>query len=364
MQVHRLLQDKRYLFWALQLAGWGSWGITFYLGMLFWGKPLGVYAIYLPIVSTLGMLITLLLRALYHATWNKDIAWRVAAVLVGSFLAGAAWMASRILLFRNLFPEDMLEEKSHEMEVWGYFEGTTSAFMVMVVWSALYFGIKFYMMAQEEQQRRLKATSMAHEAQLKMLHYQLNPHFLFNTLNAISTLILDEDTKLANTMVTRLSRFLRFSLDNDPMQKVTVAQEVDALKLYLNIEKVRFDERLQLYFDVDPEAGSALMPSLLLQPLVENSIKYAIAQAINGGSIAVSASVEDNDLLLSVADDGPGLDLRNGRLPKGGGVGLSNCRERMKEIYGANQSFRLSTTEPHGLTINIRIPLERESPGQ
>jgi LytS/YehU family sensor histidine kinase len=165
-------------------------------------------------------------------------------------------------------------------------------------------------------------------------------------------------------MVTRLSRFLRFSLDNDPMQKVTVAQEVEALKLYLNIEKVRFDERLQLFFDIDPDAGSALMPSLLLQPLVENSIKYAISQAINGGTIAVSASVEGDDLLLSVADDGPGLDLRNGRLPKGGGVGLSNCRERLKEIYTTKQSFRLSTTEPHGLTVTIRIPLERESPGQ
>lgn len=364
MQVHQLLQDKRYLFWALQFAGWGSWGITFYLGMLVWGKSLGTYAIYLPIVSTCGMLITLVLRALYHATWNKAIGWRVVAVLVGSYLAGAAWMASRVLVFRSLFPEDLTKKMEPGMEFWSHFEGTTSAFMVMVVWSALYFGIKFYMMAQQEQQRRLKATSMAHEAQLKMLHYQLNPHFLFNTLNAISTLILDEDTKLANTMVTRLSRFLRFSLDNDPMQKVTVAQEVDALKLYLNIEKVRFDERLQLFFDVDPQAGSALMPSLLLQPLVENSIKYAVAQAINGGSIAVSASVEGDDLLLSVADDGPGLDLRNGRLPKGGGVGLSNCRERMKELYGANQSFRLSTTEPHGLTINIRIPLERESQDQ
>jgi two-component system LytT family sensor kinase len=209
MQIQRLLQDKRYLFWALQFTGWGSWGITFYLGMLVWGKSLGTYAIYLPIVSTCGLLITLLLRALYHATWNSGIGWRVGAVLVGSYLAGAAWMASRVLVFKSLFPDDMAKKVEPGMEFWSHFEGTTSAFMVMVVWSALYFGIKFYMMAQEEQQRRLKATSMAHEAQLKMLHYQLNPHFLFNTLNAISTLILDEDTKLANTMVTRLSRFTR-----------------------------------------------------------------------------------------------------------------------------------------------------------
>jgi LytS/YehU family sensor histidine kinase len=360
MQVQQLLHNKRYLFWALQLAGWGSWAITFYLGMLVWGKPQELYAIYLPIVSTVGMVITLALRALYHATWDKDIVWRGLAILVGSFLAGAAWMACRVVIFQSIFPETPTKDMTPEMEFWSHFEGTTSAFMVMVVWSALYFGIKFYMMVQEEQQRRLKATAMAHEAQLKMLHYQLNPHFLFNTLNAISTLILDQDNRLANTMVTRLSRFLRYSLDNDPMLKVTVANEVDALKLYLDIEKVRFDERLQLAFDVEPAAQSALMPSLLLQPLVENSIKYAVSTAINGGAIAVSAAVSGNELVLSVADDGPGLDLSHGRLPKGGGVGLVNCRERLKEIYAENQSFRLGTTEPHGLTVTIRIPLELE----
>jgi len=361
MQIHRFLENKRYLFWALQCAGWSSWAITFYLGMLVWGKPMGTYAIYLPIVSTVGMLITLVLRALYRATWNKDIGWRVVAILVGSYLAGAVWMASRVVTFRTLFPESMHRIKSPEMEFWSYFDGTTSAFMVMFAWSALYFGIKFYMIAQEEQRRRLKATSMAHEAQLKMLHYQLNPHFLFNTLNAISTLILDEDTQLANTMVTRLSRFLRFSLDNDPMKKVTVAKETEALKLYLDIEKVRFDERLKLQFNIDPAAHSALMPSLLLQPLVENSIKYAIAQSINGGSITVSAAAADKDLVLVVADDGPGLHIDNGELPAGSGVGLSNCRERLMEIYGGKQSFRLSTTDPHGLTVTIRMPLELDA---
>jgi signal transduction histidine kinase len=359
MQIHRILEDQRYLFWALQLAGWSSWAITFYLGMLVWGKELGTYAIYLPIVSTCGLLITLVLRALYRATWSAAIGWRVAAVLCGSLVAGATWMALRVIIFRNLFPADvMAQDAKPHMEIWEYFEGSTSAFMVMVVWSALYFGIKFYMMAQEEQRRRLTATSMAHEAQLKMLHYQLNPHFLFNTLNAISTLILDKDTQLANTMVTRLSRFLRFSLDNDPMQKVTVLEEVEALELYLDIEKVRFDERLRLHFDVEPQAKSALMPSLLLQPLVENSIKYAIAQAINGGSITVSAAVSGNELVLGVADDGPGLDLSDGLPLRSSGVGLSNCKERLQEIYVNEQSFALSTTVPHGLTVTIRIPLE------
>jgi two-component system LytT family sensor kinase len=227
----------------------------------------------------------------------------------------------------------------------------------MLVWSALYFGIKYYLLSQEEKQRYLKAVSMAQQAQLKMLRYQLNPHFLFNTLNAISTLILDKDTQLANSMVTKLSRFLRYSLDNDPMQQVTVAEEIESLQLYLDIEKVRFGDRLTLHFNVTPDAQDALMPSLLLQPLVENSIKYAVSQSISGGSIAVSAAVSDGCLELSVADNGPGLDLRHGRLPKGGGVGLANTRERLSQVYGDRQSFRLSTTEPHGLTITICLPV-------
>ena len=361
MHMQEFLQDKRHLFWALQLGGWSSWAITYYLGVRFWQSPPESYWIYLLIVSCVGMLITLLLRSLYHATWESGPALRGLAILAGSLAGGAAWMLIRSIVFMNFFFAASPEDPVGKEGFWAYFEGTTGAFMVILVWSALYFGIKYYLLAQEEQQRRLKATSMAHQAQLKMLRYQLNPHFLFNTLNAISTLMLDQNTGLANTMLTRLSRFLRYSLDNDPMQKVTVATEVEALKLYLDIEKVRFEERLQLYFDIDPPARSALMPSLLLQPLVENSIKYAVAVAIDGGSISVSALVTGDQLVLSVADDGPGLDNRPGQGGKSGGVGLKNCRERLREIYGKEQSFLLGTTEPHGLTVTVRIPLERES---
>lgn len=363
MKLTKLLQDKRYLFWALQFAGWTAWGVSFYLGVLFWGKLPNDYLIYLPVVSTIGMVLTLPLRALYRYMWEMSAIRRLVAVVFASYLAGCVWMASRSWVFYNMFPErrkPKYEDYDGIEKLMAYFDGATTASWVILVWSGLYFGIKYYMLLQEERQRGLKALSMAHEAQLKMLRYQLNPHFLFNTLNAISTLILDKDTQLANTMVTRLSRFLRYSLDNDPMQKVTVDEEVEALRLYLDIEKVRFDERLKLKFDIDSDAKTALMPSLLLQPLVENAIKYAIAQAVNGGTIAIEAKTFGNDLLLAVIDDGPGIDsLHNPQSRSSSGVGLGNCRERLQELYGSEQSFRLSHTDPHGLTINIRIPLER-----
>lgn len=361
MKLNQTLKDKRQLFWLLQLAGWSGWAMSFYLGVIMWGKPPQNYYLYLPAVATLGMLLTLALRALYRHMWEMEITRRIIAIVAGSYAAGLIWMSARSTLFHYLYPEERKATEQHGMELLSYFDGAVSAFWVMMVWSALYFGIKNYMLAQDEKERVLKALSMAHEAQLKMLRYQLNPHFLFNTLNAISTLILDKNNELANVMVTRLSRFLRYTLDNDPMQKVSVAEEMEALRLYLDIEKVRFDERLQLHFSVQPSVSDALMPSLLLQPLVENAIKYAIAGAVDGGSISVTAAEQGQQLFLQVADTGPGLE--DSEQPVGAnkehkGVGLVNCQERLKEIYGQAQSFELARTDPHGLTINILIPLE------
>jgi LytS/YehU family sensor histidine kinase len=144
------------------------------------------------------------------------------------------------------------------------------------------------------------------------------------------------------------------------MQKVSLAQEIEALKLYLDIEKVRFAERLRLSFEVEPQAERALIPSLLLQPLVENAIKYAIAHSVNGGAIRIAARVFAGELLIEVADDGPGLEHTRSNGTSRNGVGLANTRERLKELYGGNQSFRLGKTDPHGLTIYIRLPFEQE----
>jgi two-component system LytT family sensor kinase len=128
--------------------------------------------------------------------------------------------------------------------------------------------------------------------------------------------------------------------------------------LYLDIEKVRFEDRLNLDLDIEDEARTALIPSLLLQPLVENAIKYGIAQMDGPGHLRIAAKVFAGDLLIELSDDGPGADLSGDQFPEGNGVGLRNTRERLKELYGNKHSFRLKATIPHGLTINIRIPYE------
>jgi signal transduction histidine kinase len=366
MNIEKLFEDKRTQFWALQLIGWTGWGVTFFMTASYWGFPGDAYYLYIPVICVVGMLLTLCMRVVYKLVWDLSPGRRIVIALATSFAAAAAWRIARVSYLGPL----MLERDSQKMAnvkavlttTWDHIfynlQGVSQAWMVMLIWTTLYFGIKYYHLLQEERRRGLKSEAMAHEAQLKMLRYQLNPHFLFNTLNAISTLVLDKQNGLANTMVTRLSNFLRYSLDNDPMAKVSLAQEIEAMKLYLDIEKVRFAERLRLNFDIDKEAERALIPSLLLQPLAENAIKYAIAQSVNGGTIRISARVFAGELLLEVSDDGPGMDPAAQPKHKRNGVGLANTRERLRELYGNNQSFQLGKTEPHGLTINIRIPLE------
>ena len=199
-------------------------------------------------------------------------------VLVTCYIVVLAWRLPMNLLYWDWI------KHGYRPDHWtGYLDGFMGYFYVMLCWSGLYFGIKYYQQLQQQTEQTLKATAAAHQAQLKMLRYQLNPHFLFNTLNAISTLILEKQTENANRMVTRLSSFLRYSLDNDPMQKITLDQEIAALKLYLDIEKVRFEDHLGLELDIGEEASKALIPSLLLQPLVETKVTPA-------GSVSVTTT--------------------------------------------------------------------------
>jgi two-component system LytT family sensor kinase len=370
--VKDLVKDQQRLFWVLHVGGWLAWGL---FGNYAYNRAIiediaPGYFRYVMIITAIALVLSAGLRLAYRALMSRPVWLQLSGLLLGSAAAGWVWLQARTSIYSHWF------EKGKEMEDWmeklgdmaelyqkvSYMETFVSAWVVMLAWSVLYFAIKYYQLFQEVQKSALKSAAMAHEAQLKMLRYQLNPHFLFNTLNAISTLVLERETESANHMVTRLSSFLRHSLDNDPMQKVTLEQELTALKLYLDIEKVRFEERLTLELDIGGEAAHALIPSLLLQPLVENAIKYGIARSEDGGHLRIAARVFAGDLLIELSDDGPGVELVDGQIPDANGVGLRNTRERLAELYGSRHSFTLSPTDPHGLTINIRIPFERGEP--
>jgi len=346
-----LLRDRGRLFWILNISGWSGYALAAWLGALAHEKPEAYFAVIVASAVS-GFLATLMLRSLYQKLWSRSVAVLGTATLVTCYVIAFFWQWLRNVLYYDWVKNDWQPE--HLMD---YVGGVMGSFYIMLCWSGLYFGIKYYQQLQEQTEQTLKAVAAAHQAQLKMLRYQLNPHFLFNTLNAISTLILDGSNKTANQAVTRLSDFLRYTLDNDPMSRVTLGSELDALDLYLEIEKVRFGDRLIIEKDIDDRAAKALVPSLILQPLIENAIKYAISPMEEGGALRITARVQQSTLILQLSDTGPGLgNGNNGQ--KSSGVGLKNTRERLQQLYGDAQAFTLAPNEPTGLTVTINIPFE------
>ena len=210
----------------------------------------------------------------------------------------------------------------------------------------------------------LRLGDQASSAQLAMLRYQLNPHFLFNTLNSISTLVLLKQTERANAMLSRLSAFLRYTLINEPTAQVTLEQEIETLKLYLEIEKMRFEDRLRPIFDIHPAVASARLPSLLLQPLVENAIKYAVTPQEEGADIIVTAQPVGENVRIVVSDTGPGLNGTSQRMTKGTGVGLANIRDRLVQAFGERQSMDTRSPPEGGYSVIIEMPLITAEPSR
>ena len=346
-----LLAFFRRSFWPLQIGGWLGYFALNFTAALGEGKE-PWYVLSSLSVTACGFLVTSVLRQGYKSIWHLQGVRMVASAAAMLFVAAIVQATAYVnILFRFCNDCDV-------HSVFGYLWYFASMFYLLLSWSGLYFGIKFSRQLQQQKEAALKAQAMAHEAQLKMLRYQLNPHFLFNTLNAISTLVLDGRGTTANGMVASLSAFLRYSLDSDPVQRVSLAQEIDATNLYLSIEQLRFGERLRVHMDITPEARSALVPSLLLQPLIENAIKYAVSKREEGGTIDISARRDGGSLVVTLRDDGPGCKDFNDR-PAGHGVGLSNTRERLLVLYGERQQeFSIANRAPHGVEVRIRLPFE------
>ncbi len=198
------------------------------------------------------------------------------------------------------------------------------------------------------------------QAQLQTLKAQLQPHFLFNTLNSISTL-MHEDVETADRMVVSLGDLLRATLGETGGQEVTLRRELEVLDLYLRIQLIRFQNRLKVNTDVDPEALDACVPNLVLQPLAENAVKHGIAPHSVDGVIDIGARRDGASLLLTVRDDGPGL--REPRQALREGVGLSNTRARLERLYGAAQNFEYGDAARGGFEVELRIPFRRAAEG-
>lgn len=351
LNLENLFRDRSRLFWVLNIGGWIGYTLTAWLGAFAHEKP-DAYFDVIAATAVAGFVLTLPLRHLFHQLWAKPPLVLAAGMISACYFTALIWK-----WIHNTLYYDWVKDSWRPEHLVDYVGGVMGSFYILLCWSGLYLGIKYSQQLQEQTEQTLKATAAAHQAQLKMLRYQLNPHFLFNTLNAISTLILDGANASANMAVSRLSDFLRYTLDNDPMSRVTLGSELGAIDLYLEIEKVRFGDRLVIEKTIESPAERALVPSLILQPLIENAIKYAISPSEQGGILKISARVQRGVLVMQLSDTGPGLG--NGKSEhKSSGVGLKNTRERLQQLYGDGQAFTLAPNEPSGLTITINLPFE------
>jgi two-component system, LytTR family, sensor kinase len=356
LTLEEFRSNRNTLFWSLHAAGWGAYGVIEYFAGLIYDKPSG-YAWVFAVAAISGFVLSMPMRYIYRLLWGRPPATIALGMLATCYTTGLT-----IRMVINLAYKEFVDPSAQFKSVFELFQGTTSTTYLLLLWSALYFGIRYYESEQRQREAVLKAVALAHESQLKMLRYQLNPHFLFNTLNAISTLILDNQNRTANQAISRLSEFLRYTLDQDPVKKITLRQEIEALDLYLGTERLRFGERLRLEYAVESSALLALVPSLLLQPLLENALKYAISTREQGGCVRIEGRVRGLMLEISVIDDGPGI--RDQLLPsERRGVGLRNTRERLAVLYGPNHRFAVLNSHP-GLRIDMAFPLDVAAPSE
>jgi two-component system, LytTR family, sensor kinase len=349
--------NKSRAFWNLHAAGWAGVTALYSVTVIANNQPLS-FLLEVLISTVTGFSISLLMSVVFRyvinqrplVTWGTTFAVVIASTLLYAYID--TWVLQTLR-------EGADERPFAQLMVTALFRDG----LLIGGWSALYYAINYFVRAEEQADQMIRLEAAATSAQLTMLRYQLNPHFLFNTLNSISTLVLLKHTDQANAMLSRLSSFLRFTLINEAEAKVTLTQEVETLKLYLDIEKMRFEERLRTDFTIDPDAVDALVPSLLLQPLVENAIKYAVTSQEDGADISIIAQRAGDRLRIIVSDTGPGLQAAAQDPKLSTGVGMVNTRERLIQAYGEDQRFDHYSRSGGGFEVVIEFPYQTKRSG-
>ncbi len=343
--------DKNQAFWVLQSAGWTGYFILRALNGVATVQG-ATFVLHALLLTVTGYSLTLLMGAAFRRLIRQKavVTWPLTVAIV--LIAAAAFSAIEVWSHATL-----LNPGSSPVGI-AYFGAILPDFAYLAAWSALYYSINYYLLLEEQADRMVRLEHQASAAQLAMLRYQLNPHFLFNTLNSISTLVLLKQTERANAMLSRLASFLRYTLVNESAAQVSLSQEVETLKLYLEIEKMRFEERMRPSFTIDPAAMHARLPSLLLQPLVENAIKYAVTPQEGGADISIDARRVGNRVRITVADTGPGTTGPQLSGSPSTGVGLANIRDRLSQAYGADHHIEANDIADGGFAVTIEIPYD------
>jgi len=321
------------LFWLLQTVGFCGYAIDRWIQGPEWFFPSGLAYI------VVAFALTLLLRPFYHMVWEKSPSvWQIGLIVFFcSILTAYLWLLVSMALFRALGWLGPVTVSLHQYLL-QTFKGTLTHHkpFLFLSWSALYFGFKYWRRSQDEQQQALRAAALAKEAEIQMLRYQLNPHFLFNTLNSASALI-HENPARAEKMIGELSELLRHTLANGKVGDVPLSDELEAARNYLDIEKIRFEDKLIVNFDIEPNAEVFLVPSMLLHPLVENAVKYGMQTSPLPLRVEILARALNDALRLEVINTGNWIKT-NGHSTN---IGIENVRQRLRQAFPERHRFDL-----------------------
>jgi two-component system LytT family sensor kinase len=317
------------------------------------------FAEQVPFWLVWGLLTPLILRMpakipIGRQSWVKSLLLHVPAGIVFSFVHLTIYFLILMILqereavlvqslgdFFRIIPKLNLG-----LRLWSYF---------LIV--AVGYAINYYNRYQEGAVRASELEANLANAQLQALKMQLHPHFLFNTLNSISAL-LHKDLDSADRMIARLGDFLRLTLENSGTTKVSLQEELQFLQCYIEIERIRFQDRLTLEMDIDSRAAGAQIPNLILQPIVENAIRHGIAARPNAGIIAIRARCNNGKLSIQISDNGPGLPDNGNPRKFHEGLGLSNTRSRLQQLYGTDFKFELINVDGGGAMVILEMPLQ------
>jgi len=334
-------------YWTLQIAGWSGFLVLVLLCILPYLKEAGTLRG--NVVSVLAMFVC---SCLLHPVC-RSLKRRI-----------SSWLALEIRAFLWCVPTGAVSGFVCEWAAQGgrrfsyseWIAASVQNSVVLFLWCSLYFSIKQWQQSARERERLLRAEAEVRDAKLSALRHQLNPHFLFNSLNAVSTLILEGDAPAATRMLSQIGELLRTSLNGEVVSEVPLAQEIAFTERYLAIEQTRLGRRLRVEMSIAPETLDAMVPSMLLQPLVENAVHHGIAPRLEGGTIRIQSDVQRDRLRIVIRNTGAACEQVALKDLSDSGIGLSNTAERLKTLYTGDYAFDLQWPVDGGCEVVVQIP--------
>ena len=315
-------------------------------------------------VVLVGIVLTFIMYAILHRWEAKSMRFLLTTAALVSIPASVAYAIINFTAFYLVYPSDsdlkeiMQAKTMHGSGVLSIItESAVSWYFFIAAWGVLYVALSYAAKVGHAERSAAAYRAQAQAAQLRALRYQINPHFLFNTLNSLSALVLRHRTDEAERMITNLATFFRTSLTSDPAADVPLSDEIDMQRLYLEIERIRFPERLSVVIDVPPELEDVRVPGLILQPLIENAVKHGVAHSSRPVTITIRARAINDSVHLSVEDDADGGALSH----HGDGVGLSNVRGRLAARFDGAAHSRHSVRAGGGFRVDLTMPLMRDA---